>query len=54
MDFKAVLREDSRSWRWRDHPLASRRSVSWEALSQERFMTVAKESGNRLLIDDAL
>jgi DNA-binding transcriptional LysR family regulator len=54
VDFKAVLREDFVLAVRRDHPLAGRRSVSWEALSQERFMTVAKESGNRLLIDDAL
>ncbi|WYX62531.1 LysR substrate-binding domain-containing protein [Achromobacter xylosoxidans] len=54
MDFKAVLREDFVLAVRRDHPLAARRSVSWEELSQERFMTVAKESGNRLLIDDAL
>ncbi|HBL64753.1 MAG TPA: LysR family transcriptional regulator, partial [Achromobacter sp.] len=54
VDFKAVLREDFVLAVRRDHPLATRRSVSWEDLSQERFMTVAKESGNRLLIDDAL
>jgi len=54
VDFKAVLREDFVLAVHRDHALAGRRSVSWEELSQERFMTVAKESGNRLLIDDAL
>lgn len=54
VDFKAVLREDFVLAMRRDHPLATRRSVAWEELSQERFMTVAKESGNRLLIDDAL
>ncbi|OZI59160.1 LysR family transcriptional regulator [Bordetella genomosp. 4] len=54
VDFKAVLREDFVLAIRNDHPLARRRSVSWEELSGERFMTVAKESGNRLLIDDAL
>lgn len=54
VDFKAVLREDFVLAIRNDHPLARRRSVSWEELSEERFMTVAKESGNRLLIDDAL
>ena len=54
VDFKAVLREDFVLAIRNDHPLARRRSISWEELSEERFMTVAKESGNRLLIDDAL
>ena len=39
VDFKAVLREDFVLAVRRDHPLAARRSVSWEELSQERFMT---------------
>jgi DNA-binding transcriptional LysR family regulator len=54
VDFKPVLREEFVLAMRRDHPYASRRSVSWDELGQERFMTVAKESGNRLLIDDAL
>lgn len=54
VDFKAVLRESFVLAVRNDHPLATRRSVSWEELGQERFMTVSKESGNRLLIDDAL
>jgi DNA-binding transcriptional LysR family regulator len=36
------------------HPLAHRRAVSWEELQGERLMTVARTSGNRQLIDDAL
>ncbi|WP_251865637.1 LysR family transcriptional regulator [Achromobacter sp. Marseille-Q4962] len=54
VDFKAVLREDFVLALRKDHPLAGRRSIAWEDLAGERFMTVAKESGNRLLIDDAL
>lgn len=54
VDFKAVLRENFVLAVRKDHAWARRRSVSWEELNQERFMTVAKESGNRLLIDDAL
>jgi DNA-binding transcriptional LysR family regulator len=38
----------------RDHPLASRRSVTWAELHPYEFMTVAKSSGNRLLLDLAL
>lgn len=38
----------------RDHPLASKRSVSWNDLAAHDFITVSKSSGNRLLIDQAL
>ena len=54
VDFKSVLREDFVLAIRNDHRFANRHSVSWEDLAEERFMTVAKESGNRLLIDDAL
>lgn len=54
VDFKAVLREDFVLAIRNDHRFAHRQSVDWEDLTEERFMTVAKESGNRLLIDDAL
>ena len=54
MDFKAVLREDFVLAVRNDHPLSRRRSITWDELAGERYMTVAKESGNRLLIDDAL
>ncbi|AUT49638.1 LysR family transcriptional regulator [Achromobacter sp. AONIH1] len=54
VDFKAVLREDFVLAVRNDHPLSRRRSITWDELAGERYMTVAKESGNRLLIDDAL
>jgi DNA-binding transcriptional LysR family regulator len=38
----------------RDHPLARARHVSWRQLVPYDFITVAKTSGNRLLIDQAL
>ena len=38
----------------RDHPLATRRSVTWHDLAAHDFITVGKASGNRLLIDQAL
>ena len=37
-----------------DHPLAKRRKVRWEEVCNERFITVGKSSGNRVLIDTAL
>ncbi len=38
----------------RDHPLASKRSVTWSQLAPYHFMSVGKDSGNRLLMDLAL
>lgn len=37
-----------------DHPLASRKRVSWAELATQRVITVARNSGNRALIDNAL
>ncbi len=36
------------------HHLSRRRKIRWEELCDERFMTVGKSSGNRVLIDSAL
>jgi len=38
----------------RDHPLAKKSRVAWADLAGYDFITVAQESGNRLLIDQAL
>jgi DNA-binding transcriptional LysR family regulator len=38
----------------RSHRLAARRAVHWSELQGERLMTVARTSGNRQLMDDAL
>ena len=38
----------------RDHPLARKRRVTWQDLAAHDFIAVAKSSGNRLLIDQAL
>jgi DNA-binding transcriptional LysR family regulator len=37
-----------------DHPLASRKRVSWAELGSERVVTVGRNSGNRAIIDNAL
>jgi DNA-binding transcriptional LysR family regulator len=54
VEFKAIFKEDFVLAARKDHPLSSRKSVTWEDLAGERFMTVDKDSGNRLLIDAAL
>ena len=35
----------------KEHPLASRESVSWGELADHRFITVGRGSGNRLIMD---
>jgi DNA-binding transcriptional LysR family regulator len=54
IEFKALMQERFVLACRRDHPLAKKRSVSWNALSQYDFMSVGKSSGNRLLMDLAL
>jgi DNA-binding transcriptional LysR family regulator len=54
VDFKAIFKEAFVLATRNDHPLAGRKSVAWEDLADERFMTVDKNSGNRMLIEDAL
>ena len=36
------------------HPLARRDSVAWEELANEKWISVAKTSGNRILIDQGI
>jgi DNA-binding transcriptional LysR family regulator len=38
----------------RDHALARRKKLSWAELAQETLIAVARSSGNRQLLDDAL
>lgn len=38
----------------RDHPLATRKTLSWKETVDERYISVAKSSGNRSVIDAAL
>ena len=36
-----------------DHPLATRRAVDWEDIGKHAYITVAKSSGNRMVLDRA-
>lgn len=38
----------------RNHPLASKKSVSWSEFYEHEYVSVDKTSGNRLLLDQAL
>jgi DNA-binding transcriptional LysR family regulator len=54
IDFHPLLEERFVAACRRDHPLARRRHVSWTDLAAYDFIAVAKSSGNRLLLDQAL
>lgn len=54
IEFKPLLEERFVAACRRDHPLASRRRVTWTELGQHDFIAVSKSSGNRLLLDQAL
>jgi DNA-binding transcriptional LysR family regulator len=54
ISFEPILKERFVLACRKDHPLARRRSVSWAELRAYDYMTVAKASGNRFLLDLAL
>ncbi|RIX46223.1 MAG: LysR family transcriptional regulator [Rhodocyclales bacterium GT-UBC] len=54
IEFKAIHSEEYRLAVRDDHPLAQRETVSWESIADERLISVAKNSGNRSLMDNAL
>ena len=54
IEFKPLLEERFVAACRRDHPLAKRRKVSWAELAAFDNISVAKTSGNRLLLDQAL
>ncbi|WP_341958620.1 LysR family transcriptional regulator [Pseudomonas sp. RC10] len=54
IDFQPVLKEAFVVACRRDHPLAKRPAVTWAELNAYDYMSVAKASGNRLLLDLAL
>lgn len=54
IDFQRILTESFVVACRRDHPLASRATVSWAEIGQYDYMTVDRSSGNRLLLDLAL
>jgi DNA-binding transcriptional LysR family regulator len=54
IDFEPVLKEAFVVACRKDHELARRRKVTWAELGKYDYMTVAKASGNRFLLDLAL
>jgi len=54
IEFEPVLKESFVVACRKDHELAKRRKVTWAELGKYDYMTVAKASGNRFLLDLAL
>lgn len=54
IEFDPILKESFVVACRTDHPLARKRKVTWAELGRYDYMTVAKASGNRLLLDLAL
>jgi DNA-binding transcriptional LysR family regulator len=53
IDFEPILHERFVMACRFDHPLAKRRAVSWDDIGKHPYMTVAKSSGNRMVLDRA-
>jgi DNA-binding transcriptional LysR family regulator len=53
IDFEPILHERFVMACRFDHPLATRRTVSWDDIGKHPYMTVAKSSGNRMVLDRA-
>lgn len=54
IDFDAVMSERFVLACRHDHPLAQRKSVKWREIDQYPYVGVARSSGNRLVLDQAL
>lgn len=54
IEFEPVLKESFVVACRKEHPLARRKKVTWAELDKYDYMTVAKASGNRFLLDLAL
>ncbi|GJI99687.1 LysR family transcriptional regulator [Duganella rhizosphaerae] len=54
IDFEPILKERFVLACLATHPLARKRSVSWDEIGKHPYMTVAKSSGNRMVLDQAM
>ncbi|MFZ6709409.1 LysR family transcriptional regulator [Undibacterium sp. TC9W] len=54
IDFQPIYKEHFVLAVPQDHPLARRKKLTWKETARERYIAVAKSSGNRSLIDNAL
>jgi len=54
VEFKVLMQERFVAACRRDHPLASKKRVTWDEFYEHEYVSVDKTSGNRLLLDQAL
>ena len=54
LDFEPLAEERFVAACRRDHPIAKLHRVSWAHLGQHEYVSVGRESGNRVLLDQAL
>jgi DNA-binding transcriptional LysR family regulator len=54
VDFEPLVQESYVVACRRDHPLATRTSVTWDEFYQQDYISLDKTSGNRFLLDQAL
>ena len=54
LEFRPFLEERFVAACRRDHPLAKQRRVTWAQLGEHDYISVARSSGNRVLLDQAL
>lgn len=54
IDFEPIIREQFVMACRPGHPLAARATVSWADINRYPYMTVAKSSGNRKVLDEAM
>jgi DNA-binding transcriptional LysR family regulator len=54
LDFEAVMKDPYVLACHKDHRLAKRKKVTWAEISKHEYITVTKDSGNRIILDQAL
>ena len=54
VDFTSIYRDPFVLALRRDHPLAQKQRVEWSDLDDVRLITVSRDSGNRILLDNPL
>ncbi len=54
LELKPILKEPYVLVCHTDHPVARRKSIRWTEIEDERLIRISTETGNRVIIDDAL
>lgn len=54
IEFTALRRDPFVLALRKDHPLASKKNIEWADINEARLVTVSRDSGNRILLDNTL